>query len=709
MKRYLLLFLFLPSCFLVKAQSTKQLLDLADIAFNQKNYSLAALYYERIIKTWSDSLGQGDIVFPYDVIDGFLLPKSRSGRTGNIYKERVDQSDSSIVPSKDTIQDTPRKINIDNPIYNYVVYQLAESYRMSYNYENAETWYKESMRMKDKKYRLSLFWYGVILMNNMKYNEAQEAFNQFIEEHPKVDVYYFNSAERHLKGCSFALKEIESFENQIIVREADTVLNFGVSNFAVNFTGDDSLLIFTSSLSDSIVFDENAVPAGRQGKQDELFFCDLFMVMKKHNGWSSPKNIGLPINTSIHEGAGVLFPGKKKLCFTRWDASGKSAIYISNYYNNRWLQPIKLNENVNSSRYNAMQPAFSPYDSILYFVSDRPAGQGKKDIWYCTIDEFGNVGEAYNLGDNINTPEDDVAPFYNSSTNTLYFSSDGHVVMGGLDVFKAVGSKTDWTGVENLGYPINSGRDDTYFIINENEISGYLTSDRKQCVNCNGRNCYNIYTFKYENIIIVNGFVFNDDTKEAIPDVLVILSDINNKEEAAYTITDETGWYSFKLKEDVIYKIKAQKIDFFSNGDSLSTVGIKKTTTLSRDIYLIPIPEGEIVLKGILYDYDKWNIRPKSAEILDKLMRILEQNPKLEIELASHTDSRGGDEYNLTLSQKRAESCVTYLITKGINPARITAVGYGEIQLLVKDARTEKEHQENRRTTFRVLSQDWEP
>jgi len=372
MKKYLLLILFLLPCFLVNAQNTKQLLDLGDIAFSQKNYSLAALYYDRIIKTWNDSLGQSDHVYPYDVMDGFILPRSRSGRTRSIDEERNDQSDSSIVPSKDTIQDTPPKNNIDNPIYHYVVYQLAESYRLSYNYDNAEAWYRESLRKRNKKYRLSLFWYGVILMNNMKYHEAQEAFNQFIEEYPKADVYYLNSAERHLKGCSFALKEIENFENQIIVREADTMLNIGVSNFAVNFSGDDSLLIFTSSLSDSISFDGDAVPRQVRGQQNDPFFCDLFMVKKQHNGWSSPKNIGLPINTSIHEGAGVLFPENKKLCFTRWDASRKSAIYISNYYNNRWLQPIKLNENVNTSRYNAMQPAFSPYDSILYFVSDRP-------------------------------------------------------------------------------------------------------------------------------------------------------------------------------------------------------------------------------------------------------------------------------------------------------------------------------------------------
>jgi len=290
----------------------------------------------------------------------------------------------------------------------------------------------------------------------------------------------------------------------------------------------------------------------------------------------------------------------------------------------------------------------------------------------------------------------------------LYFSSKGHIGMGGLDIFAAEGTIGNWSEPENLGYPINSGRDDIYFVLNSSRKKGFLTSDRKNCLECDGGSCYYIYEVEYIPIkFFLSGYVYSKKTGEIISNALVTFKDVLNNIEPFFIITDETGFYSTPLRKNLTYFIKAQKVKYFVDAATITTVGLDVSTNLVRDFHLARIPSGEIEIKGIYYDYDKWDLRTESKVTLDSLVWFLNLNDNIVIALNSHTDERGDREYNIELSQKRAQSVVDYLIEKGIDPERITPVGYGKDKPVVEDAKTKEEHQQNRRTAFSVLAQDY--
>jgi OmpA-OmpF porin, OOP family len=391
---------------------------------------------------------------------------------------------------------------------------------------------------------------------------------------------------------------------------------------------------------------------------------------------------------------------------------------VSRFFNNQWLPGLKLNNNVNAEGYSSMQPWLSFDGTKLFFASDRPGGKGKMDIWVCPIDESGNAGPPVNLGPAINTPEDEVSPSWHDKTTTLYFSSDGHVGLGGLDIYKAYAADEDtiWNTPINMCAPINSNRDDSYFILQRDQRVGYFSSDRKECEGCAGGSCFRIYRIEKEPLAFsIKGKAYNAETNEPMANALLTFKDIDDNLKPFYIITDETGSYSSILREDMEFYIKAQKNKFFGDAASASTKGLTESKEFEQDFFLTPIPAGDIVIPGIEYDYNSATLRPQSKIILDSLVDFLNLNNNISIEISSHTDTRGSDEYNLKLSNERAKSVVDYLISKGIDPGRLIAQGYGETKPLISDAELAKlkrnedkeaAHQKNRRTAFRTTKED---
>ena len=300
---------------------------------------------------------------------------------------------------------------------------------------------------------------------------------------------------------------------------------------------------------------------------------------------------------------------------------------------------------------------------------------------------------------------------YAGEDGSLYFSSNGWPGMGGLDIFLAKGSKQNWTKAVNLRYPVNSSGDDFGFILlpsTDDTLKGYLSSNRK-----GGKGGDDIYSFTFKKpnpkiILAVKGIVTDRKTGKPISGANVTLY-MNNQSLVAAQNVKSDGVFLFELAKESDYNLVAKKEKFDTGTKLISTKGIKKSDTLVADLKLGTLFEvGKIfTLKNINYDFDKDNIRPDAAKILDGLVDIMRDNPTLEIELGSHTDSRGADKYNLALSQRRAQSVVNYLVSKGISRMRMIAKGYGETALLnacddgVKC--TDEQHQENRRTVFKVL------
>jgi outer membrane protein OmpA-like peptidoglycan-associated protein len=353
------------------------------------------------------------------------------------------------------------------------------------------------------------------------------------------------------------------------------------------------------------------------------------------------------------------------------------------------------------------------------FSSSRQPSEGGMDLWASRFDKDLNFGAPYNAGKVLNTPQDEITPFYDDSKKTLYFSSNGHVNLGGFDIFKSKMIALEWSIPVNLGKPFNSSCDDLYYTVYKTQAAGYLVSNRPGTISLKSETCCDdIFGFTQKKKIKIYGYSYDktDSSKTPIPDVTLTIYK-KNKETGEYEavkqiVTDSTtNKFELPLREDDDYKIVASKGKYMSEQIFVTSDDIKKSNGELPIFFRLEklVKDKTYKLNNIYYAYKSAELTESSKGVLDTLVLLLDFNPRVIIELSAHTDSRGGDEYNLKLSQARAESCVNYLITKGIKPERLVAKGYGETMLLNKcDNNTpckEVEHQENRRTEFKVIGE----
>lgn len=364
----------------------------------------------------------------------------------------------------------------------------------------------------------------------------------------------------------------------------------------------------------------------------------------------------------------------------------------------------------NVEAYSLGHAVLGPEEKVLYFISDRPGGHGGTDIWFSEMQENGQWAEPINAGNTINSNGNEMFPSFGSD-GLLYFSSDGHAGMGGLDIFSSKGSRASWEEPINLQHPINSGGDDFSYVLwsdENNLLKGFFASNRM-----GGKGGDDIYGFTYKkpkDILLLEGITYEGPgTEKPLSEVSVTLYD-KSRVLQSKKLSDGKGRFSFEIDPGATYKILGQKTAYYSDSLEIRTVEHFKNDTLRVSLHLEPMFEvgKKIVLEDIHYDFDKHNIREDAADILNELSRILRDYPSLNIELSSHTDSRGSDNYNVKLSDRRARAAVDYLVNRGIARDRMVAKGYGESQLLnpCSDhvACSEEAHQENRRTEIKVLA-----
>ncbi len=350
-------------------------------------------------------------------------------------------------------------------------------------------------------------------------------------------------------------------------------------------------------------------------------------------------------------------------------------------------------------------PTLSPDGKTLYFVSDMPGGYGGTDIYYCIRNRDEKWSYPLNAGKKINTSGKELFPFVDKK-GTLYFSSDGHPGMGGLDIFKATGSKNNWSNPESLKYPINSPKDDFSVFYDESSNSGFLSSNRD-----GGKGNDDIYRFEWSppsdlTLIVSVKEVDKSNLTHPLDGVDVTLTD-NTKPNLKNSFQSVDGKFISTIKCNHRYEIMASKEGYFSKSEKIDSKCVTYHDTMFVELLLVKLEiDIPIVLKNIYYDFDKSFIRPDAKPELDKLVQILTDNPDIIVELGSHTDSRGSDEYNIALSDRRAKAAVAYIISKGISKNRIIAKGYGETVLLNNCKNevpcSDEEHQLNRRTEFKV-------
>lgn len=588
--------------------------------------------------------------------------------------------------------------------------RLAEGYSFTKNYVQAESWYAVAANMPGSKPE-HVLGYARSLVNNSKYGEAKQQFQHYIDL--KGDVVQ-KQKDLWLQSCDSAVKWMQHPVG-IQIQNAKE-LNSAQSDWgAVNVNGGVTFTSDRDNQTEELTKGEKPFLKFDSGKRpDKIIYGwtgnQYLRLYQRLNNKDSLQLFPFDAGTDYHVGAASFTADGNEVYFTltripkKLDygkerlATVNVEIYSSkkSAEGNAWKKPLALKFN-NVNEYSVGDPLISQDGKTLYFVSNMPGGKGGTDIYTTVKDANGEWSVPVNLTA-INTEDNERSPFVDK-TGALFFSSDGYAGMGGLDIFKSAGKGNSYTKPVNLGYPVNSPQDDFAYTLNS-ATTGYLSSNRTD-----GLGSDDIYKVTQQIIqtIKLEGKIFNKRTRLPLASAIATL-----KTSTGNTLkvqTDESGYYSFKIEQDTLYGVIAEKTNFQSADTSLVT-----KVSLVKDFYLIPIEINKAIrLENIYYDFDKWNIRPDAAIELDKLVQILKDNPTIWIELGSHTDSRGNDAYNMTLSQKRAESAVQYIISRGIDKNRITAQGYGESQLLNRCSNGAKcsaaDHQLNRRTEFKIVKQ----
>lgn len=580
-----------------------------------------------------------------------------------------------------------------------VLYMIAESYRKANNFKQAFEWYEKLVNTKYPNPKI-LYSYGLLLKNFERYEEAGRQFYDYLFEVPGD-----SAAIREMQSC-YKVQQWKSNPKKFDIKNVQE-LNTAFSDYAP-FYGNHKLY-WASSRSEA---------TGNEIFEWTGQKCSDFFESKNENGvWSKPSNLKGAVNTNFNEGAAWIDAEGSTMYFTQCngiDGKGLNCkIYVSSLQNNVWSSPQVLP--FCSDSFSVGHPAMSKDGKRLFFASDMKGGYGEKDIYVISYNPINDKwGTPVNLGPRVNTAEDDMFP-YMTEDGILYYASKGFEGMGGLDLYETKDSAGTFTQAVNLQYPINSGGDDfgITFIpkseVKDNNPIGYLCSNRE-----GGKGDDDIYSITVKPyIFVIKGTVYDRESAGPLASASVTIKDQYGK--PVYTIkTGSKGEFAGELPLNNTLDLTAVKEKYFSSSSVIiSTNGITKDSVLEVKLVLDPIPAEDVdfTLKGIFYDLDKWDLRPESKKVLDSLTLILNNNPTLVIELASHTDSRAPENYNMELSKKRAKSCVDYLIEKGITKDRLVPVGYGESKLVNDCADgvecSDEEHQQNRRTTFRVLRTDY--
>lgn len=539
----------------------------------------------------------------------------------------------------------------------YIAYRMAECNRLINNTAKATSAYMNAIRYDypDSTVYLRM---GQMLQKTGRYPEAIKNYDIYMENDPS-NLLAING----IQGCELApgwKKNPTRYE----VRRMDK-FNSRRGEFSPMLAGDKyDQLYFASSRSK----DKDAKVSAITGQNNN----NLFLVKQDEKGaWLAPVELEDEVNTEYDEGTPSFSPDGNTMYYTycAQDPEGPrtAEIYISTRSSAKWGKGTRATI-VKDSVTALGHPSISPDGKYLYFVSDAVGGFGGKDIFRARV--AGNdFGPMENLGEEINTPGDEMFPYVRDSV-TLYFASNGHPGMGGLDLFKATQDSTGKWNVENLGAPINSMADDFGITFAGKEERGFFCSNRNDA-----RGYDHIYSFERPTITIFIKGIVNDVDEYPIEDATVRIvgkDGLNVK-----VPVKKDGTYRVELERDIRYVMMASARGYLNQNYELHTGPEEKNETYIVDFFLSPISKP-VVIDNIFYDFDKATLRPESKKALDEMIKMLNDNPNVTIELGAHTDRKGTDQYNERLAQRRAQSVVDYLIAGGIEAARLEAKGYGE-------------------------------
>ena len=565
---------------------------------------------------------------------------------------------------------------------------------------------------------------GEAYQANSQFDAADAAYRLYKQNYAGRDPKEIVKVDKRLEECRNGIRYLKEPVNARIVNFGP-VANTKFPDYAPVISADERVMFFTSRREGS---------TGNFVTMDGLFYEDVYVTFNQNGQWTPPRNMGATINTPTHDACIAVSPDGKQLFLYKDSRNGD--IYSSTLVDSlayRWSKPESLGDNVNS-KYQEPSVSMTADGQVVYFSSDRPGGLGGLDIYLSRRDGAGKWGEAVNLGAPINTPYDEDAPFVHADGQTLYFSSRGHTTMGGYDIFHCSLEGNQWSEPENLGYPINTVDDDSYFVLSADNQHGYYASANEGSLG--EKDIYVISMPPREEMsaaavtevkltplgarpvatvtevtrvaarnptTILRGVVLDALSRDSLAARLVLTDNASNEIVAELDSEPGTGKYTLVMPSGHNYGLAVEKDGYLFHSENYTIPASTGYQELTLDVALKKVKVGtKIILKNIFYDFNQATLKPESTAELKKLIELLNEVPDLKIELSGHTDNKGAADYNAKLSQRRAKAVVDYLIAKGVDPLRLRAKGYGSTRPLVTN-KTEADRQLNRRTEFEIV------
>ncbi len=563
-------------------------------------------------------------------------------------------------------------------------FKLGQMNETARNEANTLKYYSKAIRFKPDEpgYRQAYTYIGTRALRVGDYEKAKPLL-EFALKNSQPGSMIVKQLTRQLESCIFAL-DAQKKRLNFSANDMGEVINAKTNQYFPVLTADRETLIFTA----------------RSEEGDENLFSSRLIDGR----WTKPESISPNINTPANEGTCSISADGRTLVFTSCDAKdsfGSCDLYISRKVGNEWSAPENLGKNINTNAWES-QPSLSNDGHLLYFSSKRQGGYGEKDLWMSELKN--NVwSPAINLGNAVNTPKDDISPFIHANGHTLFFASDGYTGMGGLDLYMTEQKLNTFSKPENLGYPINTHEDQVALFITSDGKKGYYSSDNKQSIRLYEFDIPQELSNRFSRVNYVKGIVQDAQSKKNLSAEIELI-DLKTGETIERLQSDAmTGEYTAVLPNGSHFGLYINKQSYFNR--SLSFDFSEKTDANGKvvNVLLEPIrTEVDYVLNNIFFDSGKADLKSESFTELDKLLLLLETNPKIKVEISGHTDNVGKDTENLALSQKRAEAVVNYMINKGIKSDRIKGVGYGETRPIANND-TEENRQFNRRIEMKIF------
>lgn len=572
-------------------------------------------------------------------------------------------------------------------------FMLGDIYIDTKDMEKAKKYYLNGVLTDSSYYTKGWYWLANIEMNDGNYDMAKQYFSIFLtlDKDNKDLQPLANKGIKEAEFREYAIANPIPFTPQNMGK----MINTPYDEYLPALTADEQTLVITRK-------EPRKSTTTAMTPEEEDFYIS---TLDTNGNWTMAERVSEPLNSNDNEGAQCISQDGRFIVFTICGEGGLGScdLYWSKKIGDRWSKPRNLGAAVNS-RYWDSQPSFSIDGKTLYFTSNRPGGKGGKDIWKTTLNENGRWNKAVNLGNSINTTQDETCPFIHYDDQTLYFASNGHIGMGGFDIFYSRKlNDTTWSMPTNIGYPINTSGEEMNLIVGASGNTAIFSSDK-----LDGYGGQDLYSFElYEDArpvptTYMKGIVFDEKTNQPLAADFRIIDLENENEVVSATADPVTGSFLISLPVNKNYALNVSMDGYLFHSENIELLSGTPDEPFLKNVGMKQLSVGEsVVLKNVFFETNKYDLKDESRVELMKLHSFMQNNPAVSIEISGHTDNVGNDNDNQILSENRAQAIYNFLIENGIEADRLSYKGYGETQPIDTND-TEEGRANNRRSEFKV-------